>query len=49
MDRIIKVFAAASVSNVGPGFDILGYALNDIGDTITMSKRTDFTIEISCP
>lgn len=49
MDRIIKVFAAASVSNVGPGFDILGYALNDIGDTITMSERTDSAIEISCP
>ena len=49
MDNSIKVFAPASVSNVGPGFDILGYAINDIGDTITMSLKDENTIEISCP
>jgi homoserine kinase len=35
----VKIFAPASVSNVGPGFDILGFALEGIGDTITLSKR----------
>ena len=37
----IKVFAPASVSNVGPGFDILGFALNEPGDEIILSKRGD--------
>ena len=35
----VKVFAPASVSNVGPGFDILGFALEGMGDKITLSKR----------
>ena len=35
----VKVFAPASVSNVGPGFDILGFALEAMGDKITLSKR----------
>ncbi len=34
----IKVFAPASVSNVGPGFDILGFALNEPGDEIVLRK-----------
>lgn len=37
----IKVFAPSSVSNVGPGFDILGFPLEGMGDTITLSKRDD--------
>ncbi|WP_420386949.1 homoserine kinase [Roseivirga sp.] len=35
----ITIFAPASVSNVGPGFDILGFALEGMGDTITLSRR----------
>lgn len=35
----ITIFAPASVSNVGPGFDILGFALEGMGDTITLTKR----------
>ncbi|MCF8262219.1 MAG: homoserine kinase [Melioribacteraceae bacterium] len=34
----IKVFAPASVSNVGPGFDIMGFALNEPGDEVTVTK-----------
>lgn len=34
----IKVFSPASVSNVGPGFDILGFALNNPGDEIILRK-----------
>jgi homoserine kinase len=29
-----KVFVPATVSNVGPGFDTFGFALNDLGDII---------------
>ncbi len=31
----ITVFAPASVGNIGPGFDVLGMAVSDMGDTIT--------------
>lgn len=30
----IRVFAPATVSNVGPGFDVLGFALHRPGDTV---------------
>lgn len=42
----IKVFAPASVSNVGPGFDILGFALNKPGDEIVLRKRDDSKLEV---
>ena len=38
--KSIKVFAPASVSNVGPGFDILGFALNEPGDEIVLSRSS---------
>ena len=43
----IKVFAPASVSNVGPGFDILGFALNEPGDEIILTKTNNDKIEIT--
>ena len=43
----IKVFAPASVSNVGPGFDILGFALNEPGDEIILSKSNNDRLEIT--
>lgn len=42
----IKVFAPGSVSNVGCGFDIFGYAIEDLGDIITVTKRQDEQIII---
>jgi homoserine kinase len=30
----VKVFAPASIGNVGPGFDVLGLALSEPGDTV---------------
>ncbi len=30
----VRVFAPATVSNVGPGFDVLGFALHRPGDTV---------------
>lgn len=32
----VKVFAPGSIGNVGPGFDILGLAVDNIGDTVTL-------------
>ncbi len=43
----IKVFAPASVSNVGPGFDILGFALFEPGDEIVLRKISNGKLEIS--
>jgi homoserine kinase len=34
MNEWIKVFAPASIGNIGPGFDTLGMAVNGIGDVI---------------
>lgn len=41
MGKKIKVFAPASVSNVGCGFDILGFSIDGHGDEITLEQRTD--------
>ena len=45
MDRV-KVFAPATVGNVGPGFDILGLCLESVGDTIELERRTDSKLVI---
>lgn len=39
--KSVKIFAPASVANVGPGFDILGFALDGLGDNITLTHRND--------
>ncbi len=41
MLKSVTVFAPASISNVGPGFDVLGFAIEGMGDKITLSHRTD--------
>ncbi|MBN2639346.1 MAG: homoserine kinase [Bacteroidales bacterium] len=42
----IKVFAPASVANVSCAFDILGFALNDIGDVLTFRKTKEPGVKI---
>ncbi|GIV34140.1 MAG: homoserine kinase [Chitinophagales bacterium] len=46
MTRQIKVFAPATIANVGPGFDILGLALKNPGDEILikMTGKPGITI-----
>ncbi len=39
--KYIRVFAPATVANVGVGFDILGFALEGIGEALSLSKRDD--------
>ncbi|HKL38712.1 MAG TPA: homoserine kinase, partial [Bacteroidales bacterium] len=34
----IKVFAPATVSNLGSGFDIIGFPIEEAGDTVTLRK-----------
>jgi homoserine kinase len=35
----VSAFAPASVGNVGVGFDVLGHAVDGIGDTVTLANR----------
>ncbi|MCK5782086.1 MAG: homoserine kinase [Flavobacteriales bacterium] len=46
MDKV-KIFAPATVANVGSGFDILGFALEAPGDIIEMKKTPEKGIVIS--
>ncbi|MBL8244891.1 MAG: homoserine kinase, partial [Rhodanobacteraceae bacterium] len=36
--RSATAFSPASVGNVGVGFDLLGHALEGIGDTVTATR-----------
>ena len=32
--KSVKVFAPATIGNIGPGFDVLGLAIKGIGDIV---------------
>ena len=34
----VKVFSPASIGNIGPGFDVLGLAIDGLGDTVEARK-----------
>ncbi|HIE64525.1 MAG: homoserine kinase [Nitrospira sp.] len=42
----IRIFAPGSVGNIGPGFDVLGMAVSGIGDTVSMTKRSEGGVSI---
>ncbi|MFT7030567.1 MAG: homoserine kinase [Marinoscillum sp.] len=42
----VKIFAPASVANVGPGYDTFGFAIEGLGDVITLTKRTDGLLNV---
>ena len=47
MPESLKIFAPATVANVGPGFDILGFALDAPGDIILLEESDTSTHIIS--
>lgn len=47
MEKSIKVFAPATVANVGPGFDVLGLALDEIGDELEVTLIEGDQIKIN--
>ena len=47
MDKSVKVFAPATVANVGPGYDVLGLALENIGDYMELTLNDSGVISIS--
>jgi len=46
MGKHIRVFAPASASNLGPGFDVLGLALERPGDVVEVEARDQVGVEI---
>jgi len=42
----VRVFAPATVSNLGPGFDVLGLALAGVGDTVVARRTTGHGVTI---
>ena len=43
----LKIFSPATVANVSCGFDSLGFAVDDIGDTMTFVKTPQKEVEIT--
>ncbi len=43
----VRAFAPATVSNVGPGFDIMGFALHRPGDTVDAELRDEPGVEVA--
>jgi len=43
----IKVFCPATIANVSCGFDVLGLALDSVGDEMTVRKTSEKGIHIS--
>ena len=37
----IKVFAPATIGNIGPGFDVLGLAVQQMGDIVEARKISE--------
>jgi homoserine kinase len=46
MKESIKVFAPATVANVGCGFDIMGFALDGIGEEIIITKTQNGALNV---
>lgn len=44
--RSATAFAPATVANVAVGFDILGFALESVGDEVTVSRTNDRSVRI---
>ena len=42
----IEVYAPASIANLGPGFDVFGIALDDIGDVLRLEISSDSDISV---
>ncbi|MBC6409843.1 MAG: homoserine kinase [Ekhidna sp.] len=42
----VKVYAPASVANVGCGYDTMGFAIDSVGEELILSKRTDSLLMI---
>ncbi|MCF8224548.1 MAG: homoserine kinase [Bacteroidales bacterium] len=46
MKNEVTVYCPATISNVGPGFDLLGFALEEPGDEITLRRNDTCTLRL---
>ncbi len=46
MKKALRVFAPATISNVGPGFDLMGFAIEEPGDIIRIEPNNSGIITI---
>jgi len=46
MENYVKVFAPATISNVGPGFDLLGFAIEAPGDIMIVRINSNDSLRI---
>ena len=44
--RSVTIFAPASIGNIGPGFDVLGVAITNVGDEVTAARKRQPGVEI---
>ena len=44
--RSATAFAPATVANVAVGFDILGFAIESVGDIVTVSIADDTSVRV---
>lgn len=44
--KTIRVFSPATIGNIGPGFDVLGLAVRNLGDTVEASRLSGGRIRI---
>lgn len=42
----VNVFAPATISNMGSGFDIIGFPLENVGDTVQVSRNDQHSLRI---
>lgn len=47
MSKTVKVFAPASIANMGCGFDIIGFSLDEVGDVFEMTMSEGDGISIT--
>ncbi len=45
--KSIRVFAPATVSNLGSGFDIIGFPVENVGDTVKVTRNTQQVVRIT--
>jgi homoserine kinase len=43
----VRAYAPASIGNIGPGFDVLGLAIQGLGDIVEVKKREAPGVTIS--
>lgn len=46
MENYVKIFAPATISNVGPGFDLLGFAIEEPGDIMLVRTNPENKLRI---